>query len=63
MNAKDYGAQRTISLILKVIPLAMGVSVAVGAFIGEMDVNSALILLGIGLTLLSIGELNEIENR
>jgi len=59
MNIKGQDAQETVSLILKAVPLAMGVSVVVGSFIGEMDVSTAFILLGIGLTSLSIGALSE----
>jgi transcriptional regulator with XRE-family HTH domain len=64
LNAKSNDApqkeiQEIIALIMKAIPLAMGVAVTVLAIIGEIDTNSAFILLGIGLACLSIGALNE----
>jgi len=52
-------AREIIGLVLRTVPLAMGVAVAVLAIIGEIDVNSAFILLGIGLASLSIAALRE----
>ena len=63
LNAKKPDApaneiDKTIDLILKAVPLAMGVAVAVLSVLREIDTNSAFILLGIGLACLSIGALN-----
>ena len=43
-----------VELILSVIPLAMGVAVAALTVLGEIDVNSALLLVGIGVACLGV---------
>ena len=53
--AKDMGeVHRIIALILRAIPLAMGVATVVLAILGELDLETAATLLGIGMTCLSI---------
>lgn len=51
--------QETISLILKAIPLAMGVAVTVLNILKAIDPGSSLILLGLGMSCLSINALND----
>lgn len=46
-----------LDLILKVIPLAMGIAVTVLSAMKEIDLNSGFQLLGIGLTCVGIGSL------
>lgn len=43
------GAEFLVKMILKAVPLAMGVAVVVTAQLGELDVKSGFTLLGIGL--------------
>lgn len=51
--------ENMIMLILKVIPLAMGVAVAVLSILDELPVNSGLSMLGIGLACIGIYLLNK----
>lgn len=53
--------ENMIMLILKVIPLAMGVAVAVLSILDELPVNSGLSMLGIGLACMGIYLLNKKE--
>ena len=48
-----------IDLALKAVALAMGVAVAVLAFLGQIETGSALAMLGIGLACLAIVQLSE----
>lgn len=48
-----------IDLALKAVALAMGVAVAVLAFLGQVETSSALAMLGIGLACLAIVQLSE----
>ncbi len=50
---------KLINLILKGIGLAMGIAVLVLNILGEMDVNSSIKLLAIGMTAFGIYALNE----
>lgn len=54
----DKGGQETFSdivaLVLKAVPLAMGVAVSVLSFIGQITPEDAIGLLGIGMTCLAI---------
>ena len=54
----DKGRQETFSdivaLVLKAVPLAMGVAVSVLSFIGQITPEDAIGLLGIGMTCLAI---------
>lgn len=52
---KDSG--NLINLILKAVALAMGVSTAVLSFMSELDVQSGLGMLGIGLACIAISAL------
>ena len=53
----------TVSAILKAVPLAMGVAVIVLSAIGEIDVQSSISMLGIGMVCLSVGVLSGREKR
>jgi len=53
------GAEYMTDLILKAVPLAMGIAVAVTAILGELDVTHGLSMLGIGLACLAIRELKQ----
>ena len=60
MNAKSApttghkGAVYLIDIILKAIPIAMGVAVVVTSLSGELDMKSGFTMLGIGLASLGI---------
>ena len=60
MNAKTTratghkGATYLVDIILKAIPLAMGVSVVVTFLLGELDAKSGFTMLGIGLSCVSV---------
>lgn len=55
MNAKatpvtgHKGAAYLVNIILKAVPLAMGIAVVVTSLLGELDVKSGFTMLGIGL--------------
>ena len=53
------GAEYLIPLILRAIPLAMGIAVTVTAMLGELEVQSGLSMLGIGLACVGIYLLKE----
>lgn len=46
--------QEILDLVLKAVPLAMGIAVAVLTVLGEMEVMPALTMLGIGMACLAI---------
>lgn len=46
-------------LVLKTVPLAMGVAVTVTAILGALDMRSGFSMLGIGLACLGIRQLNK----
>ena len=46
-------------LIIKAVPLAMGVAVTVTAILGEVDLKSGFSMLGIGLACLAVRQLKE----
>lgn len=54
-------AENIVTLILKAIPVAMGVAVAVLSILDELPVNSGLSMLGIGLACVGIYLLNKKE--
>ena len=64
MNAKTMpttghkGAGYLINIILKAVPAAMGVAVVVTSLLGELDVKSGFIMLGIGLGCVGVYLLN-----
>ena len=53
------GAEYLTDLILKAVPLAMGIAVAVTSVLGELDVTHGLSMLGIGLACLAVRELKQ----
>ena len=60
MNAKASHAKETrgidlpIDIILKAIPVAMGVAVTVTSILGELDMRSGFVMLGIGLACIGV---------
>ena len=48
------GAEYLINIILKAVPLAMGVAVAVTAILGELDMKSGFTMLGVGLACIGV---------
>ncbi len=48
------GADFMVNLVLKAIPLAMGIAVAVTSFLGKLDINSGFGMLGIGLACVGV---------
>ena len=48
------GASYLIDLIIKAIPVAMGIAVIVTSILGELDVKSGFTMLGIGLACIGI---------
>lgn len=53
------GAEYLIPLILKAVPLAMGIAVTVTAMLGQLDVQSGFSMAGIGLACIGIYLLRE----
>lgn len=53
------GRDSVLDLILRVIPLAMGIAVTVLSVMKEIDLNSGFQLLGIGLTCVGLGSLRK----
>lgn len=45
---------KIVNIILKAVPLAMGVAVTVAAILGELDTSSGFVILGIGLACIGI---------
>ena len=64
MNAKAIpasehkGTGHIINIILKAVPVAMGVAVIVTALLGELDMKSGFAMLGIGLACIGVYSLN-----
>jgi len=54
---------KTISVILKIVPMAMGIAVVALSILNELETQSAIIMLGIGLACLGLGSLNDSENK
>lgn len=50
-------AEQVLDVVLKAIPMAMGIAVAVLAVLGELDMQSGFSMLGIGLACLAVREL------
>lgn len=67
MNAKAIPvsehkkAEQIISIILKAVPIAMGVAVIVTSLLGELDVKSGFTMLGLGLACIGVCLLNNKE--
>jgi transcriptional regulator with XRE-family HTH domain len=54
-NSEEKGkAGQIIGLVLKAVPLAMGVAVTVLSILGELDVASACTMLGIGMACMGV---------
>lgn len=53
------GGEYLADMILKAVPLAMGVAVTVTAILGEVDMHSGFSMLGIGLACLALRELKQ----
>ena len=60
MNAKpvpatgNKGAEFLTNIILKAVPVAMGVAVVVTSLLGELDTKSGFTMLGIGLACVGV---------
>ncbi len=65
MNAKSVptaghkGAGYLINIILKTVPIAMGIAVIVTSLLGKLDIKSGFTMLGIGLACIGIYLLNQ----
>lgn len=55
---KKSNVKHIINIILKVIPLSMGVAVVVLSAFDELEINSAITMLGIGLFCIGMSLLN-----
>ena len=53
------GVEYLIPLILKAVPLAMGIAITVTAVLGQLDVQSGFSMVGIGLACIGIYLLRE----
>ena len=51
---KSAEAEKILDIVLKAVPLAMGVALAVTALLGELPVNSGFTMAGIGIFCLSL---------
>lgn len=66
MNAKSVpasghkGAGYLVNIILKAVPVAMGVAVIVTSLLGELDTKSGFIMLGIGIACIGM---NSLKNK
>ena len=64
MNAKimpasgHKGAEFLIDIVLKTVPVAMGITVVVTSLLDKLDIKSGFILLGIGLSCVGVYLLN-----
>lgn len=57
------GVDHIVDLILKAVPLAMGVAVIVTAVLGELDLKSGFTMLGAGLACIALSLLDQKERR
>lgn len=59
-NTKDNGTKENISniinIVLKAIPLAMGISIIILSFINKIEAQDAMSMLGLGLACLAISQ-------
>ena len=60
-NPGHRGSAYLVDLVLKALPLAMGVAVTVTAILGELDTQSGFTMLGIGLACVGIRQLKKTE--
>lgn len=60
LNAKaapapaNKGAEQIINLVLKAVPLAMGVAVVVTSVLGQLDAQSGMTMLGVGIACVGV---------
>ncbi len=65
LNAKaapapaSKGTEDIINLVLKAVPLAMGVAVVVTSVLGELDLTSGMTMLGVGLACVGVYQLKK----
>lgn len=59
--SKHKGVRQIVNIILKAIPVAMGVAVIVTSLLGELDMKSGFTMLGIGLACIGVYLLNNKE--
>ena len=53
-TSANKGAEGVVDIVLKAVPLAMGVAVAVTSALGQLDVNHGFTMVGIGLACIGI---------
>lgn len=53
------GADDILNLVLKAVPLAMGVAVVVTSVLGELDTTSGMTMLGVGLACIGVYQLKK----
>ena len=52
-------SEEIFALVLKAVPLAMGVAVVVTSVLGELDMTSGMTMLGVGLACVGISQLKK----
>lgn len=62
-NVRKHKADEIVDVALKGIGIAMGIAVTVLSVLGELEMNTAFTMLGIGLTGISISLLKDGENK
>lgn len=60
---KRKGRNEIVSIVFKGVALAMGITVVVLSVLNELDTRTGIIMLGLGLTSISIYCLQEKNNR
>ena len=58
-NMSENKVDEIVDTVLKGIGMAMGIAVTVLSILGELETNTALIMLGIGLASISISQLKD----
>ena len=58
-QATPSSRQQIFHLVLKAIPLAMGVAVVVTSLLGQLDPTSAICMLGLGMICLGLLQLQK----
>lgn len=62
-NIGKNKVEEIVDTILKGIGIAMGVAVAVLSILGELEMDAALVMLGIGLASVSISLLKDVQDK
>lgn len=62
-DSSNHKVEAIVTLALKGVALAMGIAVAVLSFINQMEVKSAIGMLGIGLACLSISQFSKKDDE